>query len=118
MGAENFAYVAAALQDPNTVRGMLEDYRAGLSVNNANDLADRERGHKITCPTLVAWSIHDDMEHLYGDPCAIWRGWVNAPIHTARIDSGHHMAEENPEQLATVLTAFLTSACGPTRDRD
>jgi haloacetate dehalogenase len=118
MGAENFAYVAAALHDPETVRGMLEDYRAGLSVDTANDVADRERGHRITCPTLVAWSIHDDMEHLYGDPSAIWRGWVDAPIHTARIDSGHHMAEENPEQLATVLTTFLTSTTDQEGDQD
>ena len=107
MGAENFAYVAAALMEPDTVRAMLEDYRAGLSVDYAHDHADRERGRKVTCPTLVAWSIHDDMEQLYGDPAAIWRGWVDAPIHTARIDSGHHMAEDNPEQLATVLAAFL-----------
>ncbi|TPG13432.1 alpha/beta fold hydrolase [Pedococcus bigeumensis] len=117
MGAENFEYVAAALQDPDTVRGMLEDYRAGLSVDDASDRADRERGHMITCPTLVAWSIHDDMEHLYGDPSTIWRDWVEAPIHTARIDSGHHMAEENPEQLATVLTTFLVDIADAKHDQ-
>jgi len=108
MGAENFAYVAAALHDPDTVLGMLEDYRAGLSVDSANDRADRQSGRRISCPTLVAWSVRDDMEHLYGDPAALWRDWVDASIHTARIDSGHHMAEENPEQLAAELAAFLT----------
>jgi haloacetate dehalogenase len=107
MGAENFAYVAEALHDPRTVRAMLEDYRAGLSVDAGHDREDRERGHRVTCPTLVAWSVHDDMEHLYGDPSAIWSGWVDATIDTARIDSGHHMAEENPEQLAAVLAEFL-----------
>jgi len=110
MGEDNFAYVATALHDPRTVRGMLEDYRAGLSVDAAHDRADRERGHRITCPTLVAWSVHDDMEHLYGDPSVIWRDWVSAPISTARIDSGHHMAEENPEQLAAALAEFLLPA--------
>lgn len=109
MGEESFAYVAAALQEPETVRGMLEDYRAGLSVDAANDRADRERGHRITCPTLVAWSVHDDLEQLYGDPAAIWRPWVDGVVQTARIDSGHHMAEENPEQLASVLATFLGS---------
>ena len=108
MGAESFAYVSAALHDPATVRAMLEDYRAGLSVDAAHDRADRERGHRITCPTLVGWSVHDDMEHLYGDPSEIWRDWVDAPVETARIDSGHHMAEENPEQLAGVLADFLS----------
>jgi len=112
MGEENFDYVAAAVQDPLTVRAMLEDYRAGLGVDVENDRVDRERGHRITCPTLVAWSVHDDMEHLYGDPSAIWRDWVDAAMTSARIDSGHHMAEENPDQLAGVLTAFLSSAGG------
>jgi hypothetical protein len=28
------------------------------------------------------------------------------------------MAEENPEQLATVLTTFLASTTDPTRNRD
>ena len=115
MGEENFAYVAAALNDPRTVLAMLEDYRAGLSVDPENDAADRELGRTISCPTLVAWSVHDDMEHLYGDPSAIWRPWIDAPISTARIDSGHHMAEENPEQLADVLASFLTSTALPSR---
>jgi haloacetate dehalogenase len=113
MGADNFAYVAAAVRDPDTVLAMLEDYRAGLSVDTANDRADRERGRRISCPTLVAWSIHDDMEHLYGDPSGLWRDWVDGPVHTARIDSGHHMAEENPEQLASVLADFLSTLEAP-----
>ena len=78
MGEENFDYVAAALHDPLTVRAMLEDYRAGLCVDPENDRVDRELGRAISCPTLVAWSVHDDLEHLYGDPAAIWRPWVDA----------------------------------------
>ena len=51
------------------------------------------------------------MEELYGDPLAIWREWVEGELRGARIDSGHHMAEEAPEQLAGVLAEFLwTSA--------
>jgi haloacetate dehalogenase len=47
------------------------------------------------------------MEELYGDPLAVWRSWVSGPLHGARIDSGHHMAEEAPEQLAAELAEFL-----------
>ena len=54
----------------------------------------------------MAWSLHDDLEELYGDPVAIWAPWVDAPITSARIDSGHHLAEENPHQLAELLTRF------------
>lgn len=59
------------------------------------------------CPTLFAWSVRDDMEALYGDPLAVWRPWIAGPLSGARIDSGHHLAEEAPEQLAGVLAEFL-----------
>lgn len=106
MGTENFEYVRAALHDPATVRAMLEDYRAGLHVDADHDRQARAACQRITCPTLVAWSSHDDLEELYGDPVAIWASWVDAPITSARIDSGHHMAEENPHQLAELLISF------------
>lgn len=109
MGPENFDYVAAAIRRPDTIRAMLEDYRAGLSADLDHDRAARTEGRTIPCPTLVGWSIRDDLEQLYGDPAALWRDWVAGPITTARIDSGHHMAEENPTQLAAALTDFLPS---------
>ena len=49
------------------------------------------------------------MEELYGDPVAIWRGWAD-DVRGARIESGHHMAEEAPEELAAVLAGFLAEA--------
>lgn len=112
MGSENYDYVRAAVHDRSTVRAMLEDYRAGLSVDADHDREARDAGERIGCPTLVAWSVRDDLEQLYGDPVAIWERWVDAPITSARIDSGHHMAEENPAQLTAVLAAFARSA-GP-----
>ena len=107
MGEESYQDLIRAITRPETVRAMLEDYRAGLHVDRANDEADRLAGRRITCPTLVAWSLRDDMETLYGDPARIWSGWCTRPIRTARIGSGHHMAEEAPEQLAEVLAGFL-----------
>ena len=88
---------------------MLEDYRAGLHVDRAAGEADRAAGRRIQCPTLVVWSSRDDMEELYGDPAVIWQPWCAQPVRRAVIDSGHHMAEENPDRLARVLTRFLTS---------
>lgn len=109
MGQENHDDLIAAISSPATVRAMLEDYRAGLHVDRDADEADREAGRTIACPTLVAWSIHDDMEQLYGNPAEIWRSWVAGDLRTARIDSGHHMAEDNPEQLTAELAAFLSA---------
>ena len=109
MGDESFAYVSAALHDPMTVRAMLEDYRAGLGIDVEHDRDDLAHERTIRCPTLVAWSVHDDMEDLYGDLVPLWEPWVSARITAARIDSGHHMAEENPDQVAGVVGDFLAS---------
>ncbi|GAA4689725.1 alpha/beta hydrolase [Nocardioides nanhaiensis] len=107
MGAENHADVREAVSDPLTVRAMIEDYRAGLGPDRDADEADRAAGRRIECATLVAWSRHDDMADLYGDPAAVWQPWCSATVSSAVIDSGHHMAEEAPEQLAAVLTTHL-----------
>jgi haloacetate dehalogenase len=106
MGAGNFADYHRAIHDPATVAAMLEDYRAGLGVDRAADDADRSARRRLSCPTLVAWSTQDDMPALYGDITRIWEPW--APnLHSALIDSGHHMAELAPNELALVLLAFL-----------
>ncbi|WP_131105084.1 alpha/beta fold hydrolase [Ornithinimicrobium sufpigmenti] len=107
MGQENYDDMVAAVSDPDTVLAMLEDYRASLHVDRAVDEADRASGRRIRCPTLVAWSAHDDLEDLYGDPTLIWARWCSGPLSGAVIGSGHHMAEEAPGQLATTLTDFL-----------
>jgi haloacetate dehalogenase len=106
MGEEAYADVRAALHDPTTVHAMCEDYRAGLTIDRAQDDADRAAGRRVRCRTLVSWSAHDDQEALYGDPVAVWRAWAVDP-RGARIESGHHMAEEAPEQLAAALRSFL-----------
>lgn len=58
------------------------------------------------CPTLVAWSTEDDMEDLYGDVLAVWGPWA-PDLRGVTIPSGHHMAEEAPEDLAAALARFI-----------
>jgi haloacetate dehalogenase len=60
-------------------------------------------------PTRVLWSVRDDMEELYGDPLAVWADWTADLRGGGRIDSGHHMAEEAPDQLAAALADFLAA---------
>jgi haloacetate dehalogenase len=106
MGAESLADFREAVSDPATVLAMCEDYRAGLTVDRAHDEADREAGRHLQCPLLFIWAQHDDMVELYGDPVAVWRDW-SAEVTGAAVDSGHHMAEEAPEELAGHLLRFL-----------
>ncbi|GAA1735711.1 alpha/beta hydrolase [Luedemannella helvata] len=106
MGAENHAEVRAAVHDPAVVRAMVEDYRAGLAVDQHHERADRAAGRTVACPTLVLWSSRDDLADLHGDPLAVWRPWA-ADLRGHAIDSGHHMAEEAPGAVITALRAFL-----------
>lgn len=106
MGAANHAELMAAVRDPHVVRAMLEDYRAGLTVDRDHEEADRSAGRRVEARTLVLWSKRDDLEALYGDPLEIWREWATAPEGFA-IDSGHHMAEEAAPAVAAALGRFF-----------
>lgn len=107
MGSENYADFWAAVQDAETIQGMLGDYRAGIHVDHHHDRHDRETGRRLSCPLHVLWSRRDDMEDLYGDPRAIWQQWASLPVTGSRIDCGHHMAEESPAELAGKLLQFF-----------
>lgn len=109
MGADAYKDYRAAIHDPATVHAMMEDYRAGLGIDRAHDDADRAAGRKIACPTLILWASRDDMEDLYGDPSDIWRTWRHDATGRS-IDSGHHVAEDAPEELAAELRRFLSPA--------
>jgi haloacetate dehalogenase len=59
-------------------------------------LTDRpvERSAVRSCSSgrpAMTWNL------LYGDPLAIWRGWAD-DLRGWPIDSGHHVAEENPRR--------------------
>ena len=60
----------------------------------------------MRCPLLCLWSSRDDLERLYGDVLEVWRPWA-PDLRGHAIASGHHMAEEAPEELAEALLAFL-----------
>jgi haloacetate dehalogenase len=106
MGADNHREYTEAIHDPATVRAMIEDYRAGWAVDRRHEEADRAAGRAVRCPTLFLWSSRDDMADLYGDPLAVWRPWAT-DLRGGTIDSGHHIAEENPSDLSEALTSFL-----------
>jgi len=106
MGEEAYADLRRALHDPEVVHAMCEDYRAGLGIDRELDDADRASGRRIQCPVLVVWALGDDMGELYGDPAEVWRAWAD-DVRGEALDSGHHMAEEVPEELAAVIRAFL-----------
>jgi haloacetate dehalogenase len=108
MGQEAYEEWREATRDPDVVRAMLEDYRAGLTIDRRHEEADRTAGNRLRMPLLVLWSQRDDLEDLYGDPLVIWREWAD-DLRGFSIDSGHHMAEEAPDALAASLGDFFSA---------
>ncbi|MEU5257051.1 alpha/beta fold hydrolase [Streptomyces longwoodensis] len=108
MGRENHDEFREATRDPEVVHAMLEDYRAGLTVDRRHEEEDRAAGTRVRCPALILWSLRDDLEQLYGDPLRIWRDWAT-DVRGHGIDSGHHVAEEAPQDLAAALGNFFAA---------
>jgi haloacetate dehalogenase len=106
MGADNHDDVWAALRDPTVVHGMCEDYRAGLRIDRLHEEADRAAGRQVECPTLLLAATLDDID-MHGDPEAIWRPWIAGELSCVPIHSGHHQAEQAPDELAQALLRFL-----------
>jgi haloacetate dehalogenase len=106
MGAANHADFVSAVRDPATVHAMLEDYRAGLTVDREHDDADRASGRTVGCPTLLVWPSGDDPRELFPDVLSIWSRWAR-DVRAVEVDSGHHIPEDAPAELARHLHDFL-----------
>ncbi|WP_277371725.1 alpha/beta fold hydrolase [Rhodococcus rhodochrous] len=91
-------YVTSSI---NSIDSIVADYRATAGIDLDMDLADRERGARLTMPVAV---ISQDWGSQLGfDASALWRAW--APDFTYQATtSGHFMAEENPDEIAGFIT--------------
>jgi haloacetate dehalogenase len=102
------AYIAA-LRDPATAHAICEEYRAAATLDFAQDMNDREVGHRIACPTLALWGKGGPLDHWYADaggPLGIWRDWAN-DVTGHPIEGGHFFPEHNPCETALELRAFF-----------
>jgi len=102
------AHYHAAYQDPLHIHAMCEDYRAGRTTDLVHDETDRAAGSKIGCPVLALWGTAGLPGNAGLDVLALWRGWANN-LSGASIDSGHYLAEENPDAVATALLEFFAA---------
>lgn len=92
------------LANPETVRGICEDYRAGAGFDRKLDLAQRGKV-KIACPTLVLWGAQSGVGAWY-DVVETWHGWAD-DVQGHAIDSGHFLAEEKPTETLAALREFF-----------
>jgi haloacetate dehalogenase len=92
-------------QNPDTIRAICEDYRAGATIDLAHDAEDRGK-RRIACPLLVLWGARGARTNF--DHLEIWRGWAQ-DVRGRGIDSGHFLAEEAPDEVYAELREFFRS---------
>jgi haloacetate dehalogenase len=102
---ELMATYRGLLDDPSTVEAICEDYRAGAGIDRAHDEADRGR-RWIECPLLALWSARGALPRFYGDVLDVWRPWAR-DVTGQGIDASHFLVEDEPEQVAAILSDFL-----------
>jgi haloacetate dehalogenase len=98
----------ACFRNPETVRAICEDYRAGAGIDCEHDAADKQAGRRIACPLLALWGAHAKLEAWY-DTLAVWREWAD-DVRGRPLPCGHYLAEELPEHTTAELLAFFGSA--------
>ncbi len=95
----------AMFRDPARIAAMCADYRAGAGVDLLLDRADRDAGRRIA-PRLI--DIYGRTRSGSGTTHTdVWRRWGEDVSGTA-VDSGHFVAEENPQATLEALLPFLT----------
>jgi haloacetate dehalogenase len=103
---EALADYLGAVRNPDTIRGICEDYRAAASVDLEHDRASRAAGEKIKCPLLVLWGAEGKIGRWY-EPMAIWRQYCAAEVTAGPVNSGHYLAEEAPAEVLERFEAFF-----------
>ncbi len=98
-----------AVDDPNTIRGICEDYRAAASIDLDHDRLSRQQGEKITCPLLALWGKKGKIDDWF-EPLVIWRSYCDGVLEGGPVDSGHYLAEEVPEQVLDYFIRFFGEA--------
>lgn len=104
--AELMAHYRRLLDDPGVVEAICEDYRAGATVDRADDDADLAAGRRIGCPLLALWSGRGALPKLYGDVLDVWRAWSDDLTGHA-VDASHFLAEDEPAVVAEHLLTLL-----------
>jgi haloacetate dehalogenase len=107
---EALAAYERAFADPEARHAMLEDYRAGATIDLEHDAS----GALIAAPTLVLWGARGLVarnEQLHGeDPVAVWRTRAEPNLVEGHEipAAGHFLVEENPQSTLSALRTFLT----------
>ncbi len=97
----------AFFAQPERVAASCEDYRAGATIDDEHDQQTADTGGRILCPLLTVWGAAG-IAQSSDTPLTVWQRWA-ADVEGGSTQSGHFMAEEDPDGLMENLLPFLLS---------
>ncbi len=89
---------------PTAIHAMCEDYRAAASIDLQHDREDENR--RIECPLRVLWGERGVVHRLFA-PLADWQAMSKLPVSGGTTPTGHYIAEEAPDLLATDMLEYF-----------
>lgn len=98
-----------SFSDPSRTHASCEDYRAGATTDLTHDEIDRVAGKTILCPVLAIWG-EGGIPAKGASPLDIWQDTFAPQVEGMAVDSGHFLAEENPQATLAALKPFLARA--------
>ncbi|SFU47919.1 alpha/beta fold hydrolase [Pseudoduganella namucuonensis] len=102
---EAYAEYLRCIEDPATVHGICEDYRASAGIDLEHERADIAAGRKIDCPMLALWGAQGAVGKCF-DPLAEWQVLAR-DVRGLALDCGHYIPEEAPQALLAQALPFL-----------
>jgi haloacetate dehalogenase len=93
---------------PDAIHASCEDYRASADIDLEMDEEDEKAGRMVECPVLALWGEKGTLGKLW-DVLEVWRQYARAPVRGRALDSGHYLAEEQPEEVLQELLRFFAN---------
>ena len=94
------------IKNPETINAICEDYRAAATIDMIDDKKSRDDNIKINVPLLILWGNKGKLEQWY-QTLSIWKKYCSKEVKGNAINSGHYLAEENPDEVIESIKSFL-----------
>jgi haloacetate dehalogenase len=107
-GKEALAEYMRCFRNPETVRGMCEDYRACASVDLAMDTEDRAAGKRVTVPVQLLWGASGAVGRQ-NKPAEVWKAYATDIRDAQALPCGHYLSEEAPEETYAAMRKFFAA---------
>ncbi|MBU6468500.1 MAG: alpha/beta hydrolase [Betaproteobacteria bacterium] len=96
-----------AIQSPEIVHAMCEDYRAAATIDLAHDQTDIDRRHKLTQPLRVLWGSKGIIQSCF-NPISDWQAFTETEVTGRALGCGHYIPEEKPAEVIHEINTFFS----------